>query len=481
MVYVLNHEGKPLMPTTRYGHVRRLLKTGQAKVKYGNPFTIQLCYKTEDKVQPVILGIDPGRTNIGLCAVTDDGTALFAAKIITRNKDIPRLMRKRKQFRQKHRQVKRRLKRRRRAKKNNTILKTGILQRHLTGYSKDKCVTVHDIRNKQSRFSNRCRSPNWLTPTANQLLQTHINAVNKISKYLPVSGISIELNKFAMMKLDDSTIFGKDFQNGPLKGYGKDIHQAVSDIQDGKCLLCGKSIAEYHHVRTRSKDGSNTIGNLVGLCHECHKKVHTDESVKQQLATVNSGFRTKYDALGVLNQILPYVINILRRKYPLHITTGYETSRVRKTANLLKDHHVDAHLIAISGLNVKRIITIDHCYAIKQFRRHDRQACKREMLNRRYYLGNQLVATNRHKAFEQTTDSLADYITNGGRADHLTVKHITRAMTDKKRFMPGCQAGNKTILKRAEGNYWFDDGSKTTCKKTLINKRNAGLVFVSNL
>ena len=202
MVYVLNHEGKPLMPTTRYGHVRRLLKTGQAKVKYGNPFTIQLCYKTEDKVQPVILGIDPGRTNIGLCAVTDDGTALFAAKIITRNKDIPRLMRKRKQFRQKHRQVKRRLKRRRRAKKNNTILKTGILQRHLTGYSKDKCVTVHDIRNKQSRFSNRCRSPNWLTPTANQLLQTHINAVNKISKYLPVSGISIQLYSGKTFKMD---------------------------------------------------------------------------------------------------------------------------------------------------------------------------------------------------------------------------------------------------------------------------------------
>ena len=102
------------------------------------------------------------------------------------------------------------------------------------------------------------------------------------------------------------------------------------------------------------------------------------------------------------------------------------------------------------------------------------------MLNRRYYLGNQLVATNRHKAFEQTTDSLSDYIANGGRTDHLTVKHIARVMKDKKRFMPGCQAGNKIILKRAEGYYWFDDGSKTTCKKTLINKRNAGLVFVSN-
>ena len=480
MVYVLSQEGKPLMPTTRYGHIRHLLKTGRAKVKCQNPFTIQLCYETEDKVQPVILGIDPGRTNIGLCAVANDGTALFVAKIITRNKDIPKLMQKRKQFRQKHRQTKRRLKRRRRAKKHNTVLKDGVLQRRLPGYGKDKCVTVHDIRNKQARFSNRRRGPNWLTPTANQLLQTHINAVNKISKFLPISSISIELNKFAMMKLDDPTISGNDFQNGPLKGYADNIHWAVSDMQGGKCLLCGKPIDEYHHVRTRSKNGSDTIGNLVGLCHECHKKVHTDKSTKQRLSAVNSGFRKKYDALGVLNQILPYVINILRSKYPLHITTGYDTSHTRKTVNLPKDHHIDAYLIAISGLDAKRIRIIEHCYTIKQFRRHDRQACKREMLNRRYYLGNQLVATNRHKAFEQTTDSLSDYIANGGRTDHLTVKHIARVMKDKKRFMPGCQAGNKIILKRAEGYYWFDDGSKTTCKKTLINKRNAGLVFVSN-
>lgn len=30
-VYVLDPEGKPLMPTTRYGKVRRMLKSGQAK------------------------------------------------------------------------------------------------------------------------------------------------------------------------------------------------------------------------------------------------------------------------------------------------------------------------------------------------------------------------------------------------------------------------------------------------------------------
>ena len=32
MVYVLTKESKPLMPTNRHGHVRRLLKAGKAKV-----------------------------------------------------------------------------------------------------------------------------------------------------------------------------------------------------------------------------------------------------------------------------------------------------------------------------------------------------------------------------------------------------------------------------------------------------------------
>lgn len=65
-VYVLNKDGKPLMPTTRCGHVRYLLKEKKARVVKTKPFTIQLLYETNDVVQPLYLGIDPGRTNIGV-------------------------------------------------------------------------------------------------------------------------------------------------------------------------------------------------------------------------------------------------------------------------------------------------------------------------------------------------------------------------------------------------------------------------------
>ena len=70
LVYVINKDGKPLMPTTRCGHVRRMLNSKQAKVKRLNPFTIQLLYETTDFVQPVALGIDAGSKTIGVSACT---------------------------------------------------------------------------------------------------------------------------------------------------------------------------------------------------------------------------------------------------------------------------------------------------------------------------------------------------------------------------------------------------------------------------
>ena len=58
MVYVISVDGKPLMPTKRYGKVRRLLKQHRAKVVKREPFTIQLLYETTHYTQNTIIGID---------------------------------------------------------------------------------------------------------------------------------------------------------------------------------------------------------------------------------------------------------------------------------------------------------------------------------------------------------------------------------------------------------------------------------------
>ena len=91
VVYVISASGKPLMPTTRCGHVRGLLNEGKARVVEREPFTIQLKYETPDVTQPLYLGIDPGRTNVGAAVVCEDGECVFTAQLTTRNKDVPKL------------------------------------------------------------------------------------------------------------------------------------------------------------------------------------------------------------------------------------------------------------------------------------------------------------------------------------------------------------------------------------------------------
>ena len=127
-IYVLNKDGKPLMPTTRGGHVRHLLKERKARVVQSKPFTIRLLYEVKDVVQPLYLGIDPGRTNIGVAVVKTDGTTVFTAHLETRNKEIPKLMKKRKESRRARRTNGRRCRRQRRAKANGTISKKCVKQ-----------------------------------------------------------------------------------------------------------------------------------------------------------------------------------------------------------------------------------------------------------------------------------------------------------------------------------------------------------------
>lgn len=134
-VYVLDKAGNPLMPTTRYGWVCRALKSGKAKAVTTVPFTIRLTYDpAAHEMQPVILGIDPGRTNIGLAAVSDIGKCLYSAHCETRNREIPKLMAKRREHRQASRRGER-LARKRLAKRLGTTMQA-VLSRLLPGYEK---------------------------------------------------------------------------------------------------------------------------------------------------------------------------------------------------------------------------------------------------------------------------------------------------------------------------------------------------------
>ena len=100
-VYVQNKDGEPLMPTERYGAVRRWLRDNKAEVVNLCPFTIRLNWDSETKKQEVIIGLDTGAVNVG-CSAVSGSKVLYASETRLRT-DIHRKMERRAKYRRNRR------------------------------------------------------------------------------------------------------------------------------------------------------------------------------------------------------------------------------------------------------------------------------------------------------------------------------------------------------------------------------------------
>ena len=164
-IYVLNKCGRPLMPTVRYGHIRRLIKDGKAVVVNDKPFTVRLKYETKNIIQDLTLGIDTGRENIGLSVITDKN-CLARINFYTNNKSVTKNMQERKQFRSERRRH-RRIKRQRRSLRSDNQFKSGnkdllrskkkCLSKNISYPGMDESNTCKICKGKEARFNNRKR------------------------------------------------------------------------------------------------------------------------------------------------------------------------------------------------------------------------------------------------------------------------------------------------------------------------------------
>ena len=482
LVYVLDQRGTPLMPTSRYGHVRHLLKAKKAVVVKTKPFTIRLKYQTDGACQPIILGIDPGRTNIGLCAVTENGKPVFSANLETNNKDVPKRMAERAAHRRASRQGERK-RRQRRAVKYETIFHEGV--RDITVPGTEKPIHCKFIKNSEARFRNRVRPAGWLTPTANHLLECTLSGIRRVQQYLPISGVVLEVNRFAFMAMENPNIRRWEYQRGPLYGKGS-IHDAVFAQQNGHCIFCESGIEHYHHIVPRSKQGSNTLPNIAGLCERHHSLVHTEQEWTDKLAGVKAGLNKKYHALSVLNQIIPSLIDRLEMMFPgnTYITDGRSTKEFREDFSIAKDHYLDAYCIACSVLDVKVAYPPEEHFYMVKFRQHDRAATSR-LESRKYYLDGKLVAKNRHKGYEQKDDSLEEL--QGKNPSYIGKLHVVPGgpkYKDIHRILPGAifrlRDGTFVVLRGRHGksktgktNYFDFYG-----EKNYVTPRNCKFISV---
>mgnify|MGYP002584842200 CR=1 FL=1 len=333
MVYVLNIDGQPLMPTNRHGNIRRLLKFGQAKVVKRCPFTVQLQYRSDTNVQEVSLGVDAGSKTIGLSATTKD-KVLFEAEVMLRT-DIVDLLATRREARRTRRNRK--------------------------------------TRYRKARFDNRRKGEGWLAPSIRQKIETHLNVVKKVCQILPVSKITVEVASFDIQKIKNPDIQGEEYQQGEQLGFWN-VREYVLFRDNHTCQCCkGKNKDKrlnVHHIESR-KTGGDAPNNLITLCETCHTdyhigKIQLPKSIKRGMVFRDAAF------MGIMRWAF---YNTLKEKYsdiPVHLTYGYITKNTRISNKLQKTHYIDARCISGNPLAESP----SEVYLCKKVRCHNRQLHK---------------------------------------------------------------------------------------------------------
>lgn len=427
IIYVLNKKGKPLMPTTRCGKVRRLLKEGKAVAVNNNPFTIRLKYETPDIVQSLTVGIDTGRETIGEGVSDEEGKCYFLCITETHNKSIKKQMQDRASHRHSRRHYARQKKQRKALRENNS-LKNGedaVLRSKKSCKSisisypgMDESITSKVIRGKEAQFNNRVRPEGWLIPSGRQLIQVTLNCLKQTMKILPISAVNIERVSFDFQKLENINIKNWEYSKGPLYGFA-DYKDYINAEQKGRCLLCGKPhIDAYHHIVPVHKGGSDSPKNIAGLCYSCHngkEGVHKNTRVAEQLVELKEGLRKKYK-VSLLNSVMPTLIEELylfckENNLDFAVIDGYSTYQIRTNLDLNKTHCIDGYCISRVGKETKLSLFPKEVYKRRRFKKKSNHFI--HALNSRVYkLDGKVVATNRHKAMEQKKSSLEDYMSD---------------------------------------------------------------------
>ena len=247
MVYVLDINGKLLMPTERHGKVRHMLKRGEAVVITIKPFTIQLTYETPNYTQDAVLKVDSGYLNIGGSVLTETKELISVEVKLLQN------MKKRLEKRKMYRKIRR-----------------------------------SRLRYRKERWQNRKVEKEWLAPSIQHKLDSTIRFIDKMHEILPITKTIVEIGAFDIQKIKNPDISGKEYQEGEQEGFYNTreyiLHRDNHQCQNSLCkykkdnikfdYIKNNILLQIHHIIYRSNKGSNLPHNLITLCIKCHTNIN---------------------------------------------------------------------------------------------------------------------------------------------------------------------------------------------------------------
>jgi hypothetical protein len=303
MVYIVNSNGQPLMPTNRYAKIRILLKEKKAKVVNSKPFTIQLIYNTTEFVKSTTLGIDSGYLNIGYSVLTENKELISGeVKLL---KGMSERLKEKKMYRK---------------------------------------IRRSRLRYRKPRFDNRRRSTGWFSPSIQHKYDSHIRFIGKLKKILPISNIIIEVANFDTQLLKNPNVSGEDYQNGEQKNFFNlreyILHRDGHKCQNPNCKNKDKEIVlQVHHLGFWRKDRTDRPGNLLTLCNNCHVSANHEEN------GILWGWEPKVKSFKdatFMSMVRWRLVNNFGYKH----TYGYDTKSKRIALKLDKTHYNDGFCIA---------------------------------------------------------------------------------------------------------------------------------------
>lgn len=343
-IYVLDINGKPLMPCHNGAFVRCKLKNKEAKVVRRKPFTVQLMYEAKNNyTQDIYLGVDAGYKYIGFSTSTSS-QELFSGELeqdcgmVERNKE-------RRMYRQQRRSR---------------------------------------LRYRKARWNNRVATKHkgWLAPSLKRKKETHLRFIMMLNSIMPITHINVEIGLFnptlMKAKLEGKTIGGKEYQQGEaqgfenMKSYIRYRDNYTCQNPNCKCHHLPKDKKDklrlfVHHIGYYKNDRTNRPGNLITLC----EMSHTPEN--HQEGHLLYGWKPKVKPLkeiAFMNIVRQEIVDTLKVIYPnkcVRYTYGYKTNLTRQDWHVEKSHHDDAFCIA-GQYSLKRAETI----YFKQQRRNNR-------------------------------------------------------------------------------------------------------------
>lgn len=410
-VLVLSSDKKPL-DSCSPARARILLDKGRAAVFRHYPFTIILKDRTkaESTASAYRVKIDPGSKTTGVAVVNEiTAEVVWAAELTHRCQQIKDALLSRKQLR--------------------------------------RCRRNRKTRYRQARFLNRRKLKGRLPPSLTSRVHNIMTWVSRLSRFVPVTALSMELVRFDTQLMENPEISGVEYQQGELQGY--EVREYLLEKWGRHCAYCGVNGVplEVEHITPRTRGGSDRVSNLTLACTLCNTEKGTQTAAEFGYPEIQAKAKTPLKDAAAVNATRGALFSRLRATgLPVEVGTGGRTKYNRIRLGLPKAHWTDAACVGAStsdNLSVEGVKPLQ----IKATGHGNRQMCQTDKF------GFPKAHRMRHRMVDgfRTGDTVRAIVPNGKHAGTHIGRVTVRQKPDWKLNGMWFHRRHFELLQRADG------------------------------